>query len=173
MKRFFFSFLLCIGLSATLHAVTPDEQLADPVLEARARVISQELRCVVCQNQSIDDSDAQLAKDLRLLVRERLVAGDSDQQVINFITARYGEFVLLKPRFAPHTLALWIAPFAFLLFGAWIAIVVVRNRQAEGAPEAGLSSDEEAKLAAILKKQEEGKNVEQTPTDHLSRSPRG
>src|ERR1041384_1887939 len=93
-------------------AVQPDEILKDAALEPRARTLSQELRCMVCQNQSIDDSDAPLAKDLRVLVRERLTAGDSDRQVIDFLVTRYGEFVLLKPRFSMHTLLLWLAPFA-------------------------------------------------------------
>ena len=95
----------------------PDDVLADPALEARARVISEGLRCLVCQNQSIDDSEAPLAKDLRLLVRERIKAGDSDQQVVDFIVARYGEFVLLKPRFEPRTLLLWFATPAVFLVG--------------------------------------------------------
>src|SRR3954465_14992811 len=93
-------------------AVQPDEILTDPALEGRARALSQELRCMVCQNQSIDDSDAPLAKDLRVLVRERLTAGDTDNQVIDFLVARYGEFVLLKPRVSIHTLLLWFSPFA-------------------------------------------------------------
>src|SRR5919106_2925326 len=94
-----------------LHAVQVDEILPDPVLEARAREISHELRCMVCQNQSIDDSEAPLARDLRLLVRERLKAGDSDTQIIDFLVARYGDFVLLKPRFTSHTALLWLLPF--------------------------------------------------------------
>jgi cytochrome c-type biogenesis protein CcmH len=93
-------------------AVQPDEVLPDPALESRARVLSQELRCMVCQNQSIDDSDAPLARDLRLLVRERIATGDSDSQVIDFLVTRYGEFVLLRPRVTTHTLLLWLAPFA-------------------------------------------------------------
>ena len=92
------------------HAVQPDEIMTDPAKEARARDLSRELRCMVCQNQSIDDSDAPLARDLRLLVRERIAAGDSDRQVMDFLVARYGEFVLLKPRFEPHTLLLWLLP---------------------------------------------------------------
>ena len=98
-------------------AVQPDEILADQALEARARALSKELRCMVCQNQSIDDSDAPLARDLRVLVRERLQAGDSDRQVIDFLVARYGEFVLLKPRFTGHTLLLWAAPGAVVVIG--------------------------------------------------------
>src|SRR5438477_6443849 len=106
-------------IGAPALAVQPDEILQDPVLETRARALSQELRCMVCQNQSIDDSDAPLAKDLRLLVRERLTAGDSDNQVIDFLVARYGEFVLLKPRVSAHTLLLWLAPLAVLVIAAF------------------------------------------------------
>src|SRR6187397_3078929 len=106
-----------VTASAPAFAVQPDEVLSDPALEARARVLSQELRCLVCQNQSIDDSDALLARDLRLLLRERLKSGDSDQQVLDFLVARYGEFVLLRPPFTWHTLALWLAPPLLLAFG--------------------------------------------------------
>src|SRR5690606_12873648 len=108
-------FLLAPLVPMPAHAVQPDEVLDDPALEARARALSAHLRCLVCQNQSIDDSDAPLAKDLRLLVRERLVAGDSDTEVTNFLVARYGEFVLLKPPFAKHTLLLWLTPLLLLL----------------------------------------------------------
>ncbi len=105
-------------LSPPAWAVQPDEMLSDPALEARARSISAHLRCLVCQNQSIDDSEAPLARDLRLLVRDRLEAGDSDGQVVDFVVARYGEFVLLKPRLEPATLLLWAGPFIVLLVGA-------------------------------------------------------
>src|SRR6476469_8496496 len=113
------SLLLITALVACLPAwaVQPDEVLSDPKLESRARALSKELRCMVCQNQSIDDSDAPLARDLRLLVRERIAAGDSDSKVIDFLVARYGEFVLLKPRFNPHTLLLWLVPPLALLGG--------------------------------------------------------
>ena len=131
-------------------AVQPDEILKDPALETRARSLSQELRCMVCQNQSIDDSDAPLAKDLRVLVRERLTAGDSDNQVIDFLVARYGEFVLLKPRFSPHTLLLWLAPFAALLIAAF-GFVAARRRNAPAGPER-LTPDEEARINALLDK---------------------
>src|SRR6478672_9313560 len=111
--------LMLLGTGApSALAVQPDEILKDGALEARARALSQELRCMVCQNQSIDDSDAPLAKDLRILVRERLTAGDTDNQVIDFLVARYGEFVLLKPRFNAHTLLLWLAPFGVLIIAA-------------------------------------------------------
>src|SRR6516164_4208768 len=102
--------VLSLAILSSAVALGPDEVLSDPALEARARSLSKELRCMVCQNQSIDDSDAPLARDLRILVRERLQAGESDQQVINFLVARYGEFVLLKPRFSWHTALLWLGP---------------------------------------------------------------
>jgi len=138
-----------LGCSAL--AVQPDEILKDPALEARARTLSQELRCMVCQNQSIDDSDAPLAKDLRVLVRERLTAGDTDRQVIDFLVARYGEFVLLKPRFSAHTLLLWLAPLAVLLIAAF-GFVAARRRTASSAAPEGLTSDEEARINALLDK---------------------
>src|ERR1700756_5010638 len=112
--------LAVIGFSPA-RAVLPDEVMADPVKEARARDLSRELRCMVCQNQSIDDSEAPLARDLRLLVRERIAAGDSDGQVIDFLVARYGQFVLLKPRFEPETLVLWLLT-PLLLIGGGIAL---------------------------------------------------
>src|SRR3954453_2527702 len=115
------SLLLIVALMASTSAwaVQPDEVLPDAALEARARSLSKELRCMVCQNQSIDDSDAPLARDLRVLVRERLQGGDSDRQVIYFLVSRYGEFVLLKPRFSLHTALLWLGPLAVLVIGAF------------------------------------------------------
>ncbi|WP_345900008.1 cytochrome c-type biogenesis protein, partial [Martelella sp. UBA3392] len=110
--------LLAVLLPICAAAVEPDEMLSDPALEARAREISAELRCMVCQNQSIDDSNADLARDLRLLVRDRLAEGDSDDEVIDYVVSRYGEFVLLKPRFSPHTWLLWGAPALLILLGA-------------------------------------------------------
>ena len=140
------STLFLVGAPA--QAVQPDEILPDPALEQRARALSAELRCMVCQNQSIDDSDAPLARDLRLLVRERLVAGDSDAQVLGFLVERYGEFVLLKPSFSGHNLLLWLAAPAVLVAGGLIAWGVVgRNRR---RPEvAPLSAEEEAELARL------------------------
>ena len=124
--------------------------LSDPALEARARVISEGLRCLVCQNQSIDDSEAPLARDLRLLVRERIKAGDSDQEVVDFIVARYGEFVLLKPRFEPHTLLLWFAtPAVFLLALLLIALAYRRRKTAQDQP-APLSVNEQQRLKNLL-----------------------
>ena len=145
-------FVLFLGMAllAALpaHAVEPDEVLQDPALEARAREISEGLRCLVCQNQSIDDSGAPLAKDLRLLVRERLKAGDSNQQIVDFIVARYGEFVLLKPRLASHTAVLWATPVVLLIGGALILLALARRRTAAGAAPApaGLSPHEQARL---------------------------
>ena len=140
-------------LAVPARAVQPDEVLNDPVLEARARTLSQELRCMVCQNQSIDDSEAPLAKDLRVLVRERLTAGDSDNQVIDFLVARYGEFVLLRPRLSAHTALLWLAPFGVVLLGAWGLISLWRRRRAESIPEitqAPLSAAEQARVSELL-----------------------
>ncbi len=135
-----------------LFAVEPGEMLKDPVLEARARTLSKELRCMVCQNQSIDDSEAPLAHDLRVLVRERLTAGDSDPQVIDFMVARYGEFVLLKPPLSWHTAALWGLPPAILLLGVVaIVIVVGRRRSAAAAQEpVNLTAAEEKRLSELL-----------------------
>ncbi len=128
--------VLALTLAAPcLLAVQPDEILSDPVLEARARVLSKELRCMVCQNQSIDDSDAPLARDLRLLVRERLQAGDSDRQVIDFLVARYGEFVLLKPRFSLRTALLWLGPAIFLVIGALALVLISRRYRARAVAE--------------------------------------
>jgi cytochrome c-type biogenesis protein CcmH len=136
-------------------AVQPDEILPDPKLETRARGLSHQLRCMVCQNQSIDDSDAPLAHDLRVLVRERLKAGDSDPQVIDFLVARYGEFVLLKPRFEWHTVPLWLAPIAILLIGGAVLVEAVRRRRRGGGakPESivPLSKSEQARLAELTR----------------------
>jgi len=141
--------LLVLVLSTVLgHAVQPDEVLSDPRLEARARALSRELRCMVCQNQSIDDSDAPLARDLRLLVRERIRAGDSDPKVIDFLVVRYGEFVLLRPRFEMHTALLWLTPFVILVGGALALLVLARRRRRpDESPK--LSAEEEARIASL------------------------
>jgi cytochrome c-type biogenesis protein CcmH/NrfF len=131
--------------------VNPDEMLADPALEARARAISEGLRCMVCQNQSIDESDADLARDLRILVRERLKAGDSDRQVVDYIVSRYGEFVLLKPRLEPRTLLLWGAPLLLLLAGGAFMIVAMRSRRSPQT--SALTADEQAALDAMLRRE--------------------
>src|SRR5215475_7814448 len=145
--------LVALALAVPLPAlaVQPDEVLADPALEARARVLSKELRCMVCQNQSIDDSDAPLARDLRILVRERLQAGASDRQVIDFLVARYGEFVLLKPRLAWHTAILWSAPGLLLAAGAIVLIVLARRRGGAGATTAAaaLSPQDKARISEL------------------------
>ena len=133
-----------------VRAVEPGEMLADPALEARARRLSQELRCVVCQNQSIDDSNAPLAHDLRVIVRERLATGDSDAQVLAFVEARYGEFVLLRPRFKPQTLLLWLAPL-LLLAGAAIFLLRARSRRGDAWQEAEpLTHAEQRRLDDLL-----------------------
>jgi cytochrome c-type biogenesis protein CcmH len=142
-------FVLLLALAAPALAVQPDEVLKDPRLEARARGLSQHLRCMVCQNQSIDDSDAPLARDLRLLVRERLSAGDSDSQVMDFIVSRYGQFVLLKPRFEWHTAALWLLPPVILLAGAVAVFLSTRRRPMASDP--ALTEAERAKLSQILR----------------------
>ena len=145
--------LLCSVLFGThaAWAVEPDEMLADPGLEQRARALSRELRCMVCQNQSIDDSAAPLARDLRILVRERLKAGDGDQQVLDFLVARYGEFVLLKPRFEGQTVLLWITPVAVLMLGVAAMLVAMRRRnRMAGPPDAALSVSEEARISDLM-----------------------
>jgi len=148
---FFIVVMLTLVASPRVEAVQPDEVLADAALEGRARGLSKELRCMVCQNQSIDDSDAPLARDLRVLVRERLQAGDSDRQVIDFLVSRYGEFVLLKPRFSLHTALLWLGPLAVLLIGAvGIFVFARRHRPAGAAASAALTPAEEARLSEIL-----------------------
>jgi cytochrome c-type biogenesis protein CcmH len=149
--------LLTLVACPLANAVQPDEILADPALEARARALSKELRCMVCQNQSIDDSDAPLARDLRVLVRERLQGGDSDRQVIDFLIARYGEFVLLKPRFSARTALLWLGPAAIVLLGAIGLFMVWRraNRRTDSEPAstetAKLTAPEQARLSEILR----------------------
>ena len=136
------------------HAVQPDEIMSDPAKEARARDLSRELRCMVCQNQSIDDSEAPLARDLRLLVRERIAAGDSDAQVIDFLVARYGEFVLLKPRLNPHTLLLWLLPPLALAGGGFALWAHSRRRSRSAGVEDQslfqLTADEEARLERLI-----------------------
>lgn len=143
-------------LTTKAQAVQPDEMLADPALEARARELSQELRCVVCQNQSIDDSNADLARDLRLLVRQRLAAGDSDRQVMDYVVSRYGDFVLLRPPMRPDTYLLWFGPALVLVLGAVVMVLYVRRRgSAASAGEtnepAALSADEEERLNHLLR----------------------
>ena len=142
--------LIALAAPTASFAVQPDEMLKDPVLEARARHLSEELRCMVCQNQSIDDSDAPLAHDLRVLVRQRLEAGDSDSQVLDFLVARYGEFVLLKPRFELHNLLLWGVPPVALVAGMIALFVTARRRQTVNVQAPGLSSAEQQRLSTLV-----------------------
>jgi len=142
--------ILFLGFSGAALAVQPDEVLADKALEARARALSTELRCLVCQNQSIDDSNAPLARDLRLIVREKLVAGESEDAILAFLVARYGEFVLLKPRFTMATALLWLGPFLVLLSGG-IGIVLLARRRRVAENSAPLSADEQARLDLLTR----------------------
>jgi cytochrome c-type biogenesis protein CcmH len=153
--RFAAAGLLLVSLlaAAPAGAVRPDEMLSDPALEARARAISKEIRCVVCQSENIDDSDADMAHDLRVLIREQLVQGKSDDQVRDFLVARYGDFVLLKPPFKAKTLLLWIGPFALLVIAAGGILLFYRRRKAIEAPD--LTAEERERLNALL-----GKNAE-------------
>ena len=150
MRRVLLPLLACLALAGPALALQPDELLKDPVLEKRARSLSSGLRCLVCQNQSIDDSDAPLARDLRVLVRERLVAGDSDQAVIDFVVARYGDFVLLSPPVNGRTILLWGAPFGILALGM---VFLWRRRRTTVEPAAAtpaLSPEEERRLAELV-----------------------
>ena len=140
--------LTAVG-SPAAHAVEPAERLADPALEARARLLSKELRCLVCQNQSIDESNADLAHDLRVLLRQRLVAGDTDRQILDYAAARYGVFVLLDPPFAPATYVLWLAP-PLLLLGAGAMLAVRARRRQSEEPPPGLDREEEARAALLI-----------------------
>jgi cytochrome c-type biogenesis protein CcmH len=151
MRRMFSMAVFALAIfanAAVVFAVQPGEMLSDPALEKRARTISSELRCLVCQNESIDDSDAPLAGDLRRLVRERLVAQDSDAQVIDYVVARYGEFVLLRPRFQVSTLLLWLTP--VLVFIAGLTLAARAAAKPKTIQNAALSEDEKAKLSKIL-----------------------
>ncbi len=152
MKRLLPLLLLALIWSGAAEAgVKPDEILDDPVLEARARVLGKELRCLVCQNQSIDDSDAPLAADLRRLVRKRLLAGDTNEEVKAFLVARYGDFILLRPPIRPSTWLLWGGPFAVLILGGVSVGLYMRRRSARGEPEIDeLSPEERARLERLL-----------------------
>lgn len=148
MSRAFLIALMLAALAAPAAAVNPDELLADPALEARAHKLSRELRCVVCQNQSIDDSDAALARDLRIILRERISAGDTDAQAVGFLVARYGSFVQLQPPVRLDTLALWFGPLAVLLAGGLGAALYVRGRKPAMRTE--LSAEDEAEVSRLL-----------------------
>ena len=149
----FLTALTVAAFALTAQAVQPDEILEDPVLEARARDLSKDIRCLVCQNESIESSNAELAKDLRVLVRERLVAGDSDQQVLDFLVERYGDFVLLRPPFKPQTYLLWFGPAAILLLGGLAIVAYFRRREAGPAmaSAAPLSAEEQRRLSDLLR----------------------
>ncbi len=150
MRSWLHILALLLGLSATAaFAVEPDEVLDDPVLEARARAISQELRCVVCQNQSIEDSNAPLARDMRVLVRERIKQGDSDDQARAFLVQRYGNFVLLRPPLQLDTLALWLSPFLFLAVGGALVLSYLRRLARQAERSEPLSAAEEAELKRL------------------------
>jgi cytochrome c-type biogenesis protein CcmH len=150
IRRLGLAVAVAAGLAGpAAHAVEPAERLADPALEARARALSQELRCLVCQNQSIDESNADLAHDLRVVVRQRLLAGDTDQQVLDYIVARYGVFPLLDPPFAPATYLLWLTPPALVL-GAGIFLVLRARRRRPDAELPPLSDEERARAALVL-----------------------
>jgi cytochrome c-type biogenesis protein CcmH len=156
LKQILAALVVAIGVAglSSAYAVQPDEIMSDPAKESRARDLSRELRCMVCQNQSIDDSEAPLARDLRLLVRERIAAGDSDAQVIDFLVARYGEFVLLKPRLKPHTLLLWLLP-PLALAGGGLALWIHNRRRSRSAASDDqspfkLTAEEEARLERLI-----------------------
>lgn len=154
MRALLLALLLPLALLVVTPAaaVQPDEVLDDPALEARARAISENLRCLVCRNESIDESNADLARDLRLLVRERLKAGDTDAEVVDYIVARYGEFVLLKPRFSAGNALIWLAGPLVFLIGLAVAVAYLRTRRPRAAtPEAPLSEDERRRLEGLLK----------------------
>lgn len=152
MRRFLLLLVAMIIATSPALAVNPDEVLDNPVLEQRAREISSKLRCLVCQNQSIDASDADLAKDLRVLVRERLTAGDTDAQIFDYVVDRYGEFVLLQPKIGTHTLVLWFMPILVLMAGIGIFIAKSRNRSA--VKTASLSDEENELIQKVLQKDE-------------------
>ena len=155
MRRLLLAALFVLA-TVPAFAVNPDEVLTDPALEARARTLSSQLRCMVCQNQSIDDSDAPLARDLRILVRERLVAGDDDKAVVDFVVARYGDFVLLRPPFNARTLLLWGAPFLILFAGVAFVWRCGRQRMGEETVASVPLTDEERRRVDRLLRDEQG-----------------
>ncbi len=151
MRRLLLALAICL-VPLGGHALSPQEVLDDPALESRAREITRELRCVVCQSESIDDSNADIAKDLRLLVRERIVAGDTNPEVFDYVVARYGEFVLFRPPFSVANAPLWLAGPVLLLFGIALSVAFVRRRAREtNGPRPGLSPDEQARLDRLMR----------------------
>ncbi|RGP36841.1 cytochrome c-type biogenesis protein [Pseudotabrizicola alkalilacus] len=152
MTRFLLVLMLAFAPLSPAFAVQPDEVLADPALEARARAISRDLRCPVCQGESIDDSNAPISRDLRLVVRERIMAGDTDAEVIDFVVSRYGEFVLFNPRAEGANLILWLAGPGVLLLGGLGAFLYIRRRGQAVAPAEALTADEQARLRELMNK---------------------
>jgi cytochrome c-type biogenesis protein CcmH len=147
--KFIASFALTLCIATCAFAVEPNEMLEDPALELRAREVSQHLRCVQCQNEAIDESDAQIARDMRILVRQRITGGDSNEEIIDYMVSRYGDYVLLKPRFQPNTLVLWLGPFVVFLLGGWV--VARRMRAATNTAVALPLSEEERALISSMK----------------------
>ena len=154
MKRLTAAALAFTLLAGPAFAVLPEEQLKNPAQEARARELSKQLRCVVCQNQSIDDSDAPLARDLRVIVREQITAGKTDDQVMSYVVERYGNFVLMKPPFQLGTALLWLGPLLVTILGAIGAVTYVRGRKAAAAEPAPLTPEEQARVDALLRESE-------------------
>ncbi len=154
--RAFASFVVALCFSVSALAVEPSEMLEDPALEQRARDVSQYLRCVQCQNETIDESDAQIARDMRVLVRQRILDGDSNEEIIDYMVGRYGDYVLLKPRFQPNTIVLWLGPFAILLLGG--IIVARRLRTADRTSSVSpLSEEERAEISEVLSRGDDPK----------------
>ncbi len=155
LRKLLLAFAMVLILAPSASAVQPDEILDDPALEERARAITLELRCLVCQNQSIDDSNAPLARDLRILVRDRLLAGDSDDEVIDYVVDRYGDYVLLRPPFRTATWLLWLGPFIVLAIAIGLLVSVVRrHRMTKQPPPAPLSDEERARLDLLMRNSE-------------------
>jgi len=152
IKRVLIAMSVFLAMTTIAFAVEPDEILDDPVLEARARALSKEIRCVVCQNQDIDSSNAGVARDLRILVRERLTAGDSDADVLAYLVARYGDYVLFNPPWKPSTYALWLAPGAMILFGGMAVLFVLSGPRRRRKPSENLSDADETEIAEIIRK---------------------
>jgi len=148
--KFIVPFVTALLMASSVFAVLPDERLPDPALELRAREVSKALRCVVCQNETIDDSNAELAKDMRILVRERITAGDSNEQVLAYMVQRYGDFVLLKPRMTPETFLLWFGPFLVLIIGGVVVLRRLRKPAAVVATPATLSADEAREIQTVI-----------------------
>lgn len=150
--------LLLFCLNAPAFAADPAEMLADPTLEHRAQVLGRDLRCLVCQNESIEDSNADLARDLRVVVRERIQQGDSDEQVMTFVVDRYGDYVLLRPPFKTTTLVLWLGPLGLFLLGILLVVIFYRRRRQDAVPPQPLSAEEQRRLDALLAQKEDSRS---------------